>query len=281
MDHPDSLREIIDEIRALLPAIQSPRRTVPVSPAVAAWLTQPSARPAAMPAVAQAAAPAAMAPVEAAPPPPVPATPPAPARAPAPVAAAGGDARQVALAELAAEVAGCVQCGLCKTRKLTVFGVGNPHADVVFVGEAPGAEEDRRGEPFVGPAGQLLTDIIEKGMKVPRESVYICNVIKCRPPENRDPNAEEVFFCEPFLKQQLAIIRPKVIIALGRVAGQTLLKSTSSTGKLRGVWHRYEGIPLRVTYHPSYLLRQPEEKRKTWDDIQEVMRFMGVGGAAQ
>ncbi len=281
MDHPDSLREIIDEIRALLPAIQSPRRTVPVSPAVAAWLTQPSARPAAMPAVAPAASPAPMAPVEAAPPPPVPATPPAPARAPAPVAATGGDARQVALSELAAEVAACMQCGLCKTRKQTVFGVGNPHADVVFVGEAPGAEEDRRGEPFVGPAGQLLTDIIEKGMKVPRESVYICNVIKCRPPENRDPNAEEVFFCEPFLKQQLAIIRPKVIIALGRVAGQTLLKSISSTGKLRGVWHRYEGIPLRVTYHPSYLLRQPEEKRKTWDDIQEVMRFMGVGGAAQ
>jgi DNA polymerase len=281
MDHPDSLREIIDEIRALLPAIQSPRRTVPVSPEVAAWLTQPSARPAAMPAVAPAAAPAAVAPVEAAPPPPVPVTQPVPARAPAPVAAAGGDARQVALAELAAEVAGCVQCGLCKTRKQTVFGVGNPHADVVFVGEAPGAEEDRRGEPFVGPAGQLLTDIIEKGMRVPRDSVYICNVIKCRPPENRDPNAEEVFFCEPFLKQQLAIIRPKVIVALGRVAGQTLLKSTSSTGKLRGVWHRYEGIPLRVTYHPSYLLRQPEEKRKTWDDIQEVMRFMGVGGAAQ
>lgn len=269
MDQPDSLREIIDEIRALLPALQSPRRTVPVSPEVAAWLSAPHARPTALPAPTPGPAPQVAAPASPQP------------GAIAPVAANASDPRAAALAELAAEVATCMQCGLGKTRKQTVFGVGNPHADVVFVGEAPGAEEDRRGEPFVGPAGQLLTDIIEKGMKVPRASVYICNVIKCRPPENRDPNAEEVFFCEPFLKQQLAIIRPKVIIALGRVAGQTLLKSTSSTGQLRGVWHRYEGIPLRVTYHPSYLLRKPEEKRKTWDDIQEVMRFMGVGGAAQ
>lgn len=271
MSSQESLREVIAEIRGLLPAIQSARKTVSVSPEVAAWLARPSA--AIAPPPAEAAMPAA---VDTPPPPPKAA--PAPPR-PVPVAATPDAAGRVAaLAELAAEVAGCVQCGLCKTRTQTVFGVGNPEAEVVFVGEAPGADEDRTGIPFVGKAGQLLTDIIEKGMKVPRDSVYICNVLKCRPPGNRDPNAEEVFFCEPYLKQQLAIIRPKVIVALGRIAGQTLLKSTSTTGKLRGVWHRYEGIPLRVTYHPSYLLRQPEEKRKTWDDIQEVMRFMAAGG---
>lgn len=273
MSSQESLREIIAEIRGLLPAIQSARKTVSVSPEVAAWLARPSVATAPPPATPPSAMPAAPAAPEAPPRPKAAPMPPRPV--PAALDAAG---RVAALAELAAEVAGCVQCGLCQTRTQTVFGVGNPEAEVVFVGEAPGADEDRTGIPFVGKAGQLLTDIIEKGMRVPRDSVYICNVLKCRPPGNRDPNAEEVFFCEPYLKQQLAIIRPKVIVALGRIAGQTLLKSTSSTGKLRGVWHRYEGIPLRVTYHPSYLLRQPEEKRKTWDDIQEVMRFLAAGG---
>jgi DNA polymerase len=156
----------------------------------------------------------------------------------------------------------------------TVFGTGNPHADLVFVGEAPGAEEDRQGEPFVGRAGQLLTDIIEKGIKIRREDVYICNVLKCRPPENRDPNPEEVVCCEPYLLRQLELIQPKVICALGRIAAQTLLRSSESTTRLRGKWHNYHGIPFRVTYHPAYLLRSPGEKRKAWEDIQEVMKVL-------
>jgi DNA polymerase len=190
--------------------------------------------------------------------------------------------RHAALAKLAAEVAHCTKCGLCKTRKQTVFSDGDPCAEVCFVGEAPGADEDRTGVPFVGRAGQLLTDIIEKGMKIPRSTVYICNVLKCRPPDNRDPNPDEVHQCEPYLKHQLKIVRPKVIVALGRHAAHTLLKTSESTGKLRGKWHAYEGIPLRVTYHPSYLLRSPAEKVKTWEDIKEVMKFLdqaSAGGA--
>lgn len=188
-------------------------------------------------------------------------------------AAAGGDIA-AALAALAKVVSGCEKCNLCRTRKQTVFGVGNIHADLVFVGEAPGADEDRLGEPFVGKAGQLLTDIIVKGMKLKREDVYICNVLKCRPPENRTPNPEEMALCEPYLIQQLDLIRPKVICALGAVAAKCLLKTEESVGRLRGRWHRYQGIPLRVTYHPAYLLRNPEDKKKTWDDIQEVMKAL-------
>lgn len=178
------------------------------------------------------------------------------------------------LEALDALVRACTRCGLDKTRRQTVFGVGNPHAELVFVGEAPGEDEDRQGEPFVGRAGQLLTDIIVKGMKMRREDVYICNVLKCHPPANRDPNPHEVRCCEPYLIRQLELIRPKVIVALGRHAAQTLLRTDDSTGKLRGRWHDYHGIPLRVTYHPAYLLRTPSEKRKTWEDIQEVMKFL-------
>lgn len=171
-------------------------------------------------------------------------------------------------------VAGCQKCGLCNTRTQTVFGVGNPRAEIVFVGEAPGADEDRKGEPFVGRAGQLLTDIIEKGFKIPRPEVYICNVLKCRPPENRDPNPDEVLHCEPYLVRQLELIQPKVIVALGRIAAQTLLKTDKSMGRLRGEWHRYQGIPLRATFHPAYLLRKPEDKRLAWDDVKEVLRLL-------
>jgi len=178
------------------------------------------------------------------------------------------------LEELAAIVAQCTKCGLCATRKQTVFSDGSPHAELVFVGEAPGAEEDRRGVPFVGAAGQLLTDIIVKGMKLQREDVYICNVLKCRPPDNRDPLPAEKEKCEPYLIRQLELLRPKAICALGRHAAQTLLRTEDSTGKLRGKWHLYHGIPLRVTYHPAYLLRNPADKRKTWDDIQEVMKLL-------
>lgn len=172
------------------------------------------------------------------------------------------------------EVKACTKCPLHKTRTQTVFGSGNPKAQLVFVGEAPGAEEDRQGLPFVGRAGQLLTDIIVKGMKMKREDVYICNVLKCRPPNNREPNPMEVFHCEPYLLRQLEIIKPKVICALGRVAAQTLLKTTDSIEKLRGKWHNYHGIPLRVTYHPAYLLRNPADKKKAWLDIQEIIKLL-------
>ena len=178
------------------------------------------------------------------------------------------------LVALEREVSACTQCELCKTRTQTVFSDGNPRASLVFVGEAPGADEDRLGKPFVGRAGQLLTDIIVKGMKMRREDVYICNVLKCRPPNNRDPLPSEKELCEPYLVRQLELVKPKVICALGAHAATTLLKTTVSTGRLRGHWHFYQGIPLRVTYHPAYLLRSPNEKKKTWEDIQHVMRLI-------
>lgn len=178
------------------------------------------------------------------------------------------------LEDIAAVVAACTLCGLSETRLNTVFGSGNPDADLVFVGEAPGADEDKQGLPFVGRAGQLLTDIIEKGMGLSRQDVYICNVLKCRPPNNRDPQPDERASCEPYLKQQLAAIRPKVICALGKHAAQTLLRTDASLNQLRGQWHFYEGIPLRVTYHPAYLLRTPGDKAKCWADIQQVMKVL-------
>jgi len=178
------------------------------------------------------------------------------------------------LAAVAAEVAVCAKCALSETRNKTVPGEGNKHAELVFVGEAPGADEDRTGRPFVGRAGSLLTDIIVKGMKMEREDVFICNVLKCRPPGNRTPNPEEVFQCEPYLLRQLDAIQPKVICALGATAAQTLLKTNESIKNLRGVWHNYHGIPFRVTYHPAYLLRNPVDKKKTWEDVQEIMRVL-------
>lgn len=178
------------------------------------------------------------------------------------------------LAALAEAVSGCRKCGLCETRTQTVFSDGNGSSGMVFVGEAPGFHEDQQGVPFVGAAGQLLTDIIEKGMKLRRQDVYICNVLKCRPPDNRDPSPEEKRQCEPYLVRQLELINPKVICALGGHAAKTLLKTEESTGKLRGKWHFYHGIPVRVTFHPAYLLRTPADKRKTWEDIQEVMKVL-------
>jgi len=159
-----------------------------------------------------------------------------------------------------------------------VAGEGNPEAALVFVGEAPGASEDRQGRPFVGRAGQLLTDIISNGMKMHRDDVFICNVLKCRPPENRNPNPEEIMHCEPYLLRQLDLIRPRVICALGAVAAHTLLKTDTAIGRLRGQWHAYHGIPLRVTYHPAYLLRNPADKVKAWEDIKEIMRFLNAQG---
>lgn len=175
---------------------------------------------------------------------------------------------------LANEVSACTKCGLCEGRTQTVFADGSSRADLVFVGEAPGENEDRQGVPFVGRAGELLTQIITGGMKMQRADVYICNVIKCRPPNNRDPKPDEKAACEPYLIRQLELIQPKVICALGRHAANSLLKNDETTGKLRGSWHFYQGIPLRVTYHPAYLLRSPSEKRKTWADIKEVMKVL-------
>lgn len=176
------------------------------------------------------------------------------------------------LAELEAMLEQCTQCPLGNTRTKLVFGEGDPKAKLVFVGEAPGFDEDQQGRPFVGRAGKLLTDIIELGFKIPREEVYICNVLKCRPPQNRNPLPSEIEECEPYLIRQLEIIQPKVICALGTYAAQTLLKTKAPIGQLRGRWHFYHGIPLRATYHPAYLLRNPADKAKTWEDVKEILK---------
>lgn len=174
----------------------------------------------------------------------------------------------------------CTRCKLHRGRSRLVFGVGNPNAMLVFVGEGPGADEDRQGVPFVGKAGQLLTRMIE-AMGLKRDDVYICNVVKCRPPSNRDPEPDEVDACEPFLQAQLAILQPRVIVALGRHAAQTLLRTKTPITRLRGNWCEYRGIALMPTYHPSYLLREESDpskqrKREAWADLQEVMKHFGL-----
>lgn len=190
----------------------------------------------------------------------------------------GGEApcRHESLEEIRAELAECQRCPLCKGRKNIVFGVGNPDARLVFVGEAPGREEDLKGEPFVGEAGRLL-DRILFAMGLERQDVYICNVEKCRPPQNRDPRPEEIEACEPFLKRQLAAIRPQLIVTLGRFAAQSLLREQAPISRLRGNWHQYEGIPLMPTYHPAYLLRNPAGKREVWEDMKAVMKRLHDG----
>jgi uracil-DNA glycosylase len=169
------------------------------------------------------------------------------------------------------DMADCRLCPLSKTRHNLVFGDGNPHAQVVFVGEAPGADEDEQGLPFVGRAGQLLTKIIE-AMGLNRKDVYICNILKCRPPQNRNPLPEEILACEPFLKKQLKIISPRIICALGTFAAKTLLKTDVPISVLRGRFHSYEGIQLMPTYHPAYLLRNPAAKKLVWEDVQLIMK---------
>lgn len=179
------------------------------------------------------------------------------------------------LEDLRTEIGDCRRCKLSHGRTQIVFGVGNPHAEIVFVGEAPGRDEDLKGEPFVGRAGQLLTEIITKGMKMRRADVYIANVVKCRPPENRNPEPDEIAACEPFLVKQIDLIQPRVIIALGTFAAQTLLKIKTPISRLRGIWHSYQGIKLMPTLHPAYLLRNPNDKRLVWQDIQAVLRELG------
>jgi DNA polymerase len=183
--------------------------------------------------------------------------------------------RAALLSPLCEEVRACTRCALSHERTQAVFGVGNPCARLMFVGEGPGFEEDRQGEPFVGPAGQLLTAMVE-AMGLRRDDVYIANVVKCRPPNNRTPDAFEVARCLPYLRRQIEIVRPEVICALGAVAAHGLLGVESSVARLRGSFHDCGGIPVRVTYHPAYLLRSPHEKRKAWDDIQAVMARLGL-----
>ena len=177
--------------------------------------------------------------------------------------------------ELSADVARCTQCSLAQTRKNVVFGDGNLSARIVFVGEAPGADEDEQGLPFVGRAGQLLTKIIN-AMGLERKEVYICNILKCRPPGNRNPLPEEIQLCEPFLKQQLQFISPQIICALGSFAAKTLLKTETPITVLRGRFHLYEGIKLMPTYHPAYLLRNPPAKKQVWEDMQLIMKEIGL-----
>lgn len=177
--------------------------------------------------------------------------------------------RAEALAEIAAEVAPCARCKLAATRTQTVFGVGDPEARIAFVGEAPGRDEDLKGEPFVGRAGQLLNDIL-RAIGLRREDVYICNILKCRPPDNRDPEPEEVEQCEPYLQRQLALIGPAVICCLGRHAAHTLLRTNASLNGLRERAHFYGSVPVVVTYHPAALLRNPHWKRPTWDDVRKL-----------
>jgi len=176
------------------------------------------------------------------------------------------------LEELRAAIGDCQRCKLCSGRTHLVFGVGNPKAKLMFVGEGPGRDEDLQGEPFVGRAGQLLTDIITKGMGLKRDDVYIANVVKCRPPENRNPEPDEVAACEPFLKKQIDLIRPKIIVGLGKFAVQTLLQSKVPITKVRGNWHSYHGIKLMPTFHPAYLLRNPADKKLVWEDIKKVIK---------
>ncbi|NOX42517.1 MAG: uracil-DNA glycosylase [Gammaproteobacteria bacterium] len=175
---------------------------------------------------------------------------------------------------LASQVTNCTACELSKVRTQTVFGVGNREADWLIIGEAPGAEEDRQGEPFVGRAGQLLTEML-RAIGLTREQVYIANILKCRPPNNRDPKPEEVVLCDAFLTAQINLIKPKIILAVGRIAAQNLLKSDTAIGQLRGRSYLYgeQEIPLVVTYHPAYLLRSPLEKRKTWNDLKLAVKI--------
>ena len=177
--------------------------------------------------------------------------------------------------ELVAEAHNCNACRLAGTRTNVVFGVGDPNADLMFIGEAPGRDEDLQGEPFVGRAGQLLTDII-KAMKLAREQVYIANVIKCRPPENRNPEPDELDECRPLIRRQVELIKPKVIVTLGKFGLQSLTEKGYSISALRGQWLDYHGIKLMPTYHPAYLLRTPAAKKDVWADMKKVMVELGI-----
>lgn len=201
----------------------------------------------------------------------------APARAELPTLAPSGDT----LLKIREDIGDCRRCGLCERRNQIVFGSGSEQARLVFVGEGPGAEEDAQGVPFVGRAGQLLTQMIQntaakEGIPITRADVYICNVVKCRPPENRTPLPEEMEICGQFLFRQLMVLRPKAICALGSTAAKALLSTKDSVTRMRGKWHKWRDIPLIVTYHPSYLLRayNQDAKREAWEDLKKVLHFV-------
>jgi uracil-DNA glycosylase len=180
-----------------------------------------------------------------------------------------------ALKAIREDIGDCTRCGLHKGRNKLVFGVGNINADIMFVGEGPGADEDAQGEPFVGRAGQLLNNMIS-AMGIKREDVYIANVVKCRPPGNRAPERDEADTCSPFLMRQIDVVKPRVIIALGATAAKNLLAMNDSMANLRGRWYDFRGTKLIVTFHPAYLLRDPRQKKETWKDLQMVMKFLGM-----
>lgn len=216
--------------------------------------------------------PAVAPPARAAPAPPAAA---APAPQVAPVAAEGRLPSPVATLDwpaLRAAVASCRACGLCESRQQTVFGVGHPRAHWLIVGEAPGEQEDRQGEPFVGPSGQLLDNMLRalgltRDEAAPERQVFITNTLKCRPPSNRNPSPAEMAQCAPFLRRQIELLQPRIIVAMGRFAAQALLGNSEALGRLRGRVHQYEGVPLVVTYHPAYLLRAPTDKARAWEDL--------------
>lgn len=306
VDPPGAARQLIREVRQRLESLQRAGvKGLPhVDAAVLAVPRPPAAEPARMapavearttsapaPRTAIAPKPAAPSAPSAEPPPPA-----SPRAAPEsrPAAAAGGlgslfdepgfssppvpAAERAAILEvLAQDVASCVKCQqLARTRTRTVFADGSPTARLMFIGEAPGADEDRTGVPFVGRAGQLLTDMITKGMRLRREDVYIANILKCRPPENRDPTLEESANCLPYLERQIEVVRPEFLCLLGRTAVQGILGTSLSMSRMRGKWYRHRGIPTVVTYHPSYLLRNPAAKKDAWEDLQILMNAMGL-----
>lgn len=268
-DTPDGwVRELDVRQRAML-AEMGVKVWVPAPPRAPAASPEPATSAVAAPAAAATPAPAGRSPAAVRPPQaPAPAPMPAP---PAPPSPARSDIATLDWPALREAVADCRACGLCESRRNTVFGVGHTEADWMIVGEAPGEQEDRQGEPFVGPAGQLLDAMLRAcgrdRQAMDARGVFIANVLKCRPPANRNPAPEEVVQCEPFLSRQVALVRPKLIIAMGRFAVQSLLKTTEPIGRLRGRLHRYEGVPVIVTYHPAYLLRTPIDKAKAWADL--------------
>jgi DNA polymerase len=188
--------------------------------------------------------------------------------------------KPAALQAIREDIGDCTRCRLHKGRKNIVFGVGNVNADIMFVGEGPGADEDEQGEPFVGRAGQLLNNMIS-AMGIQRRDVYIANIVKCRPPGNRVPEKDECDTCSPFLMRQIAVIQPKVIVALGAVAAKNLLAVNDSMANLRGRWYDFKGARLLVTYHPAFLLRDPRQKKEAWKDLQAVMKFLGLKARAK
>ncbi|MCB9914306.1 MAG: uracil-DNA glycosylase [Planctomycetes bacterium] len=282
-DPREELRELAGALAAHLGRAERRRRRrlAPSSPAASAPVpaASPSHRaPAAPRALRRAGSPVAAA--RAAEPAPAALEGPAPAALEGPARSAEDVRRQAAAAPdletLRARVAACEACALCRTRTHTVFADGSPAARVAFVGEAPGFHEDQQGVPFVGDAGKLLTDIITKGMKLRREDVYIANVLKCRPPDNRDPSAAEKEVCTPWLERQLELVAPAVVIPLGRHAAGHLLGREDSMGRMRGRVHEVGGRKVVATYHPAYLLRTPSAKKDCWQDIQLAMRELGL-----